>query len=192
MRLVIPQTLSNHKNLKPDLAFAEGENKVFAKIITIEELNERNTILDSISKSVAFLKQANMVYVILPKLYASIIDGNIFYEHGLGLVTYDEKAIHEVIKPKIFDQEPKPERAELPNRFPGEINELKDRIKSLEQEVGTLRSQLNEIRTRDRNVEILSRGTESSEINIPTQYEDAPEFMKDNPWIEILSKRGRE
>lgn len=192
MRLIESQTLSNYKDLKPDLAFTEGENKVYAKIITIEELNERNTLLDSILKSSAFLKQANMVYVILPKLYASIFNGNIFYEHGLGLVTYDEKAIQEVIKPKLFYQESKSVQAEIPDRFLGEINELKDHIRALEQEVSTLRSQLNEIRTRDRNVEIVSRSSESSEINIKRQYEDAPEFIKNNPWIEILSKKGRE
>ncbi len=192
MQLLETQNFSDDKDgFRPDLAFTDGERKVYVKIITVEGLNERNTLLNSILKSVTFLKRANMVYVTLPKLYASIFDAKIFYENGIGLMTYDEKAVQEVIMPKVFAHESQNNLAELPVRFLEEINDLKDRLSALEQEVSALKVELSELRHARANIDSRPQSLEMENRRI-TRYEDVPEFMKNNPWIEILSKRGRE
>lgn len=180
------------ENLKPDMAFTDNNNRIFVKIIDSEELNERNTLLDAVMKSVDFLKEANGAYLLLPKLHASIIDGKLFDNHGVGLLTYDKRSgIQEIIKPKIFSQINKENLTKMPEKALVELENLKKRIKSLEQDFGKLKDELDEFRVRKVNIE---RNQDSPKLHSLKAeiHDDAPEFMKDNPWIGILSKRGRD
>ena len=178
--------------IKPDLILADGEYRVYVKIISDEILNERNALLNSILKSVGFTTMSNMVYVVIPKLYASILDGKIFHENGLGLMTYDDKGLfQEIIKPKIFQYEQRVVHQELPEELLKEMNGLKDRLFLLENEVSALRDKLKAIRTNQDNVEIKPQ-IRKVEVKQDIGQDNYPEFMKDNPWMEILSKRGKE
>ncbi|KON28499.1 hypothetical protein AC481_00985 [miscellaneous Crenarchaeota group archaeon SMTZ-80] len=179
-------------NLKPDIAFTDSNNRIFVKIIDSGPLNERSALLDAVMKSVDFLKEANAAYLLLPKLYASIIDGKLFYNHGVGLLTYDKRgAIQEIIKPKIFSQINKENLVKMPEETLIEINNLNKRIRSLEQDFSKLKEELDELRVKKVNIETNEDGPKSYSLNAEI-HDDAPEFMKDNPWIGILSKRGKD
>lgn len=179
-------------NLKPDIAFTDSNNRIFVKIIDSGTLNERSALLDAVMKSVDFLKEANATYLLLPKLYASIIDGKLFYNHGVGLLTYDKRgAIQEIIKPKIFSQINKENLVKIPEETLVEINNLNKRIRSLEQDFSKLKEELDELRVKKVNIETNEDGSKLYSLNAEI-HDDAPEFMKDNPWIGILSKRGKD
>jgi hypothetical protein len=180
-------------NEKPDMAFNDGTNLIFMKIFHVNEFQNRNALLDSILHSVLFTKEANKVYVVIPKIYASIIDGRIFQEHGLGLMLYDERIIEEVFQPKVFERQiSEASPSIVPKEFFEEFERLKNRVFSLEQLVHSLMEELSQIKLKSKFKEVTpsikpSKLEEKAQLN-----ENLPSFLKDNPWLEILSKRGRE
>jgi hypothetical protein len=179
-------------DLRPDMAFTDSNNRIFVKIIDSEKLNERSALLDAVMKSVDFLKEANAAYLLLPKLHASIIEGKLFYNRGVGLLTYDKGgAIQEIIKPKIFPQVKKEKLVRMPEETLDEIINLKKRIKSLEQDFIKLKEEFDELRVKKVNIGENEDGAKLYNLNAEI-HANAPEFMKDNPWIGILSKRGKD
>ncbi len=179
-------------DLKPDMAFTDNNNRIFVKIIDSEKLNERSALLDAVMKSVDFLKEANAAYLLLPKLHASIIEGKLFYNRGVGLLTYDKVGtIQEIIKPKILPQVNKENLVRMPEETLNEIMNLKKRIKSLEQDFSKLKEEFDELRVKKVNIGSNEDGPKLYNLNAEI-HANAPEFMKDNPWIGILSKRGKD
>jgi len=178
-----PLPIDDSLETKPNLSFQEGNGyKVFVKVPSREELQERNAILNLILNSTTFRKTANKVYLALPKIYASIIDGAIIQGQGLGLIIYDEKIIDEVIAPKIFEHKDSSNYQE--NLA---IEQLVSRISQLEQTVQTLKfeiSQLKSIRP--------TFGEAAKTEKIEKIPDSLPSFFRDNAWLDILSKRGRE
>ncbi len=178
----------------PDLIMSDNTNRMYLKIIHKESLNERNKLLNSIMKSVGYLLEANIVYLALPKLYASILDGKVFRENGLGLLIYDDKGTpEEVIQPKIFPskQVSTSNTGTIPIKLMDEINSLKDNLQSLEIEVSMLKDLVNNLKSNQKNIEVKPQ-IKKVQVEQRTDSTDFPEFMRDNPWVEILSKRGRE
>jgi len=173
---------------KPDLALRNDESIVFMKILTEKEFSDRNSLLKVVLQCSSLLGKANRVYVAMPKIYASTIEGELLHNHGLGLIVYDERRIEESIQPRFFRVEPtsksfKPELQELKNR----LRILETTIESLTNEVARLRS----IRAQPEKIKPLSPGVipNPSDVQAP---QELPSFIKDNPWVEILSRRGSE
>jgi len=187
------ENFSSSLNEKPDLAFHDGINLIFMKIFYINEFQNRNAFLDSILHSISFTKEANKVYIVIPKIYASIIDGKIFQEHGLGLILYDERVIEEVFKPKTFEhQKLEDYKPIIPKEFFEEFEQLKNKVFNLEQLVHELMDELAQIKLKNKIKETtptikINKVEEKVQVN-----ENLPSFLKDNPWLEILSKRGKE
>ncbi|MEM2897304.1 MAG: hypothetical protein QXG01_07040 [Candidatus Bathyarchaeia archaeon] len=178
---------------KSDMTFNDGMNLIFMKVFHASAFQNRNAFLDSILRSLSFTKKANKVYIAIPKVYASIIDGKIFQEYGLGLMLYDERTIEEVFQPKVFEiQKPEASNPIVPKEFFEELERLKDRVSSLEQSVYSLKEELSRIKLDNKLKEVIPN-TKPCKVEERIQVdEDLPSFLKDNPWLEILSKRGRE
>jgi hypothetical protein len=172
------------------LAFQGEAEKDYVKVLSKEQLTDRNIMLDAILKSASYTQTANKVYLVLPKIYASLIDGKIFQRYGVGLVTYDEKGIGEVVPPRFFNHEP-PAQPAIPKGFAEEFERLKNRVYALEQTVKSLTvelTQLKAIKPQAMEVEVKTR-----KMDEPTPVsEGLPSFLRDNPWLDILSKRGKE
>jgi hypothetical protein len=187
------ENYSLKSNEKPDMAFNDGTNLIFIKIFHVNDFQNRNALLDLILHSVLFTKEANKVYVVIPKIFASIIDWRIFQEHGLGLILYDERMIEEVFQPKVFEHQiPEASSPIVPKEFFEEFERLKNKVLSLEQLVHNLMEELSQIKLKNKLKEVTpsikpSKLEEKIQLN-----ENLPSFLKDNPWLEILSKRGRE
>ncbi|MCW4033673.1 MAG: hypothetical protein NWF08_09850 [Candidatus Bathyarchaeota archaeon] len=194
MKLVEKTKSENEEDKNtPDLIMSDNTNRIYLKIIQRESLNERNELLSSIMKSVSYLFEANIVYLALPKLYASILDGKVFRENGLGLLIYDDKgALEEVIRPKIFPnkQMSTSSSSTIPIKLMDEINSLKDSLHSLEIEVNMLKDLVNNLKNNQKSIEIEPQ-IKKVKVEQKVNSTDFPEFMRDNPWVEILSRRGR-
>jgi len=194
MKLVEKTKSENEEDKNtPDLIMSDNKNRIYLKIIQKESLSERNKLLSSIMKSVSYLFEANIVYLALPKLYASILDGKVFRENGLGLLIYDDKeALEEVIQPKIFPnkQMSTSSSSTIPIKLMDEINSLKDGLHSLEIEVNMLKDLVNNLKNNQKSIEIEPQ-IKKVKVEQKVDSTDFPEFMRDNPWVEILSRRGR-
>jgi len=194
MKLVEKTKSDNEDKNAPDLIMSNNTNRMYLKIIQKESISERNKLLGSIMKSVSYLLEANIVYLALPKLYASILDGRVFRENGLGVLIYDDRgAPEEVIQPKIFPnkQTSASSTSTIPIKMMEEINSLKDNLHSLEIEVNILKDLVSNLKSNQKIIEIEPQ-IKKVKVEQKTDSTDFPEFMRDNPWVEILSKRGRE
>lgn len=172
---------------KPDLAFTDGRAATFLKVIDTTGLRDRNALLQAALGSVSCTRIANRVYLVLPKVHAAVMDAAILREKGLGLIVYDSKGVEEVLPPRFFDhdtadKEPSPD-----------LELLKRRISDLERTVESLTTELSKVKSlRLEQLETRKTRPESSAVAEPQRPERLPSFLEDNPWLDILSRRGSE
>jgi hypothetical protein len=171
---------------RPEMAFTDGLNTTYLRVLEKHDLPERNGLLKVALDSVSFTSMANRVYVALPKTHAAVLDAAILREHGLGLVIYDARGVEEVLPASLFEHRPEAKPSM-------EIEQLKRRISTLERTVETLSSEL----TRVKSMKPLLAGPRTSEHSGPAAPQPSkpdflPSFFEDNPWVDILAKRGRE
>lgn len=184
-RPVPPESISI-EGKKPEIAFTDGLNTIYLRVLEKPDLARRNGLLKVAVDSVSFTSVANRVYVALPKTYAAVLDAAILREHGLGLIVYDARGVEEVLPASLFEH-----RSEAKPSM--EIEQLKRRISTLERTVETLGSEL----TRVKSMKPLLAGPRTPEHDGPVAPEPSkpdflPSFFEDNPWVDILAKRGRE
>jgi hypothetical protein len=178
-----PLPIDQSLETKPNLSFSEANGcKVFVKIPSREELENRNGILSLILRATSFTRTADKVYVALPRTYAPIIDGAIIQEEGLGLIIHDEKTINEAITPKSFEHQASSKSQENLD-VAHKIEQLGSRIGQLEQTVQILKSQISQLKS----IRPLAETSKTESVR-----DGLPSFFRDNAWLDILSKRGRE
>lgn len=168
-----------------NLAFSDGESVIFVRILSEEELADRNSLLNAALQSLSFVGKANKVYLALPKIYATILDSEVIQNRGLGLLVFDERKVAEVILPKFFELQ-----APITKKLMEEIEDLKglkNRVLDLERTVRSLTRELSRLKSTE--VKIKELKLPAIEVPISTGL---PSFFKDNPWVEILTRRGRE
>ncbi|MEM3606583.1 MAG: hypothetical protein QXE30_02930, partial [Candidatus Bathyarchaeia archaeon] len=130
------------------LIFKFGDSILSIEILSGKEILDRNAVLNSALKALAKFEYSNKVYLALPKVYASIIDGEILQNHGLGLLTYDEKEVKEVIPAKfikkhltsIENYEEKIEELKI------ELKKIKENYMLLKNTVDTLKSEVEKLK----------------------------------------------
>jgi len=184
----IPQdTMSTGREEKPDLALTDGRITTYLKIFQRDDLQERNTLLGVALSAMSYTEVANRAYLVLPKIQAAVLDAAVLREKGLGLIVYDSKAIEEVLPAHIF------EHNSAGAKPSADLERLKSRISTLEQTVEALVSELSRIKSlRTEQLEVRGRRQETPAMAEPQRPQRLPSFLQDNPWLDILSKRGRE
>jgi len=195
------------KNLfKEYSCIEEGENhltfKVSDSILSIEilsgkEILDKNAILNSALKAIQKFEYSNKVYLALPKVYASIIDSEILQNHGLGLLTYDEKEVKEVVPAKFIKKQ-----LIVKENYEKKIEELKIELKKLKENyiilkgaVDALKNEILKLKAGLIKTPLIKEEkiTEvKPQIKQETSIGELPSFFKNNPWLEVLAKRGKE
>ncbi len=172
---------------KPDLGFTDGRTTTYLKIFEKDDLGERNSLLQVALSAMSYLQVANRAYLVLPKVHAAIMDAAILRERGLGLIVYDSKEVEEVLPASLFEHDAK-------NAKPSaDLERLKSRISALERTVETLASELSRVKsTKLEQLEARRTYPEVPASIGPQKPQPLPSFLQDNPWLDILSKRGRE
>jgi len=184
----IPQdTISTGREEKPDLALTDGRITTYLKIFLRNDLQERNTLLEAALSAMSYTEVANRAYLVLPKIQAAVLDAAVIREKGLGLIVYDSKAIEEVLPAHIF------EHNSASAKPSADLERLKSRISTLEQTVEALVSELSRIKSlKIEQPDVRRTHPETPAIARSQKPQPLPSFLQDNPWLDILSKRGRE
>lgn len=179
-----------------DLTFKNG-NLIFSiEILSGEEILDKNAILNSALKAIERFEYSNKVYLALPKVYASIIEGEILQNHGLGLLTYDEKEVKEVIPAKLIEKKSiaKEDYAKKLEELQVELKKLKENYMILKGIVDSLKIEVSKLKAGSIKTPLIKE--EKVEVEAQPKIEASttqlPSFFKDNPWLEVLAKRGRE
>lgn len=168
-----------------DLSLTDGRNVLAVKILEGSGLQSRNAVLAAGLAAQDLAAKANQVYLVLPKLQASIVDASIFQERGLGLLVYDERSMEEAVTARRFAH-----TSSQTDSSP-DIEWMKSRIATLEKTVDKLASELSTIRTQHIESSRPPLHTPPTELQ-REQPSALPSFIMNNPWVDILSRRGKE
>ena len=207
---------------EPDMAFEGPDGLAFAIFLDGKTIGDRGAFTDIVMKASALRDECHFLYLAVPKTIAPFVDTEVLKKRSMGLLIVDEEGVIEALpsprRPPRRGQAvgggPLPE--ELANR----IALLEDRISVLENELMAIRPLLNEIssirglkedfKALSSRLEALSRRIDmlSSSVLVrapamgppakptappsPPEPEGLPSFFKDNPWLEILARRGRD
>ncbi|MBS7656122.1 hypothetical protein KEJ50_06465 [Candidatus Bathyarchaeota archaeon] len=180
-----------------DLTF-KRENIIFSiEILSGEEILDKNAILNSALKAIEKFEYSNKVYLALPKVYASIIDGEILQNHGLGLLTYDEKEVKEVIPAKFIEKQLniKEDHSKKIEELQVELKKIKENYMLLKGIVDSLKNEVTKLKTGLLKTPLIKEEKPievKAQPKIEASTNQLPSFFKDNPWLEVLAKRGRE
>jgi len=181
----------------------EDSFRVFVIELKVEEAWSGG-ILKAVLKAISLSGSGEIVYIALPRSVARHVDGKLLWDRGIGLLVLGEEVI-EAVKPRGKIEEIREELMGTVIQLERERSEgrLLEAIKKLEEKIDTLETTLRQIErgrpiqpTRTRREEGVEKEAVKHEvkptIKPTTKIIETADFMKDNPWIEILSKRGKE
>lgn len=189
---------------EPDeLILYNGREKILVKII-FEEDADKTIVYDACTSVVEKASEFSMVYVAVHRNLGDRMDTVIFMKRGVGLIVYDDWSIEEKIPAKMLKKPPIVKNQEIVEtgvvernirRLESSIREISERIDSLEKAYLSLLREVREIKSiLGKRIMIMEKPVEPS----ITKYEETaesgglPSFLRDNPWVEILSKRSEE
>jgi len=197
------QQCSDESTDPRSLSFKLGNETIRVVTIRKEEILESSKVLDTILYVTSLRQTADVLYLAAPRLLATTIDSQIFKTHGLGLILFDDRKIEETIEGRIAPElAPKPINTAVPDQnLLSEFTVLKSMYAQMEKTIEDMREELKAINQSTRATEPRPpTRTESIEApRPPTTYTitphpaqgPLPSFFNNNPWLEVLSRRGR-
>lgn len=180
------------------LSLVAGNEKLRVTILKNDAFIQRNRILESILALTAQRGAFSQVYLAAPRLLGTAIDAALFRSHGIGLVLFDERRIEEVVAPQPI-QAPPPQEPSSRGPDPAVVTELatlKSMYAEMERSITRLRDELKGFQEMPRGasptIEPINRPPSLQPNPIfAGQGGQLPSFFSNNPWLDVLSKRGR-
>lgn len=195
-----PSVLSEEPD---ELILYNGREKILVKVV-FEEDADKTIVYDACTSVVEKASEFSMVYVAVHRNLGDRIDTVIFMKRGVGLIVYDDWSIEEKVPAKMLKKTPIVKNQEIVGtevversirRLESSIREISERIDSLEKAYLSLLREVREIKSiLGKRIMIVEKPVEPS-INMPEETVksgELPSFLRDNPWVEILSKRSEE
>jgi hypothetical protein len=184
----------------PDrLSLTIGAERVQVVILRNEVMARRGTILESILNIAALKGSSNQLYLAAPRLLGTMMDAEIFKQHGIGLILFDERRIDEAVAPQSYQMmQTVPNQTQQNPELMAELVTLKSMYAEMERCIAELREDLMVLR---KNAEDSSRlhdlaqqptPVSSHHPNFAGRTGELPSFFNNNPWLDLLSKRGRD
>ena len=201
-----------------ELVLMEGNNTVYLRIST-EEFPTESYIIDELSNVMRNRFNYNKAYIAFPQSARGLINGKLFRSNRVGVYLYDlsstdpERAVEELIpsipiqlqqgvdegiKRRIDDLEKaiNDVRNTLLSinvqSLAKDIDELRSRVTRIEQVINDLTERVNRIESIESQI---MKGSMTVQGSTPTSggaesEGGLPDFLSDNPWIEVLRRRG--
>ena len=204
---------------KPDMAFSGEDGTVFVVLAGEKALSDRGYFMEVVMRASSLRQSCNYLYLAVPKLLAPFVDVEVLRKHGIGLLTVDDEVVEALASPKrpVLEAAPggAPVDRGLLEGIMARLSALEARISAVEREVSGLRPLLSQVRgmgelkkelsTLATEVKMLSHRLNALSAGLPAQarpeapkpppgpeLEGLPSFFRDNPWLEILSRRGQD
>jgi len=163
-------------------------------VLERERWSDRQAIMDSVMRASASTGKASRTYLVLPKMAASITDARLFQERGIGLFTYDQRNIEEALPARYFEDS-RTISAEMDNKatdqLESELRELRADFDTLQRAMQELKEELASSRSGPTPSEIVTTFTARAPLPEVQVAQNLPTFFTGNPWVEVLSRRGR-
>ncbi len=181
----------------------EGQGRIIAVLaLSRDELTDRNSLIRAVVRSTSMSGKANEVYLAMPKSYASSIDAELLTEHGVGLLTFDERRVAIALPARKLDVVLGPARREPSPSTSDDLIHLDERVASLERALGLMEDKMETVleeieRLRTEMGRIAASGVRiaSTEtpvvLKAPRVSQGLPSYLQENPWLEVLVERGQ-
>lgn len=184
-----------------NLAFLSGSEKVLVVILRNEDCVQRNKVIETILSLTALRNSTQLLYLAAPRLLGGSIDAAIFKPYGIGLLLFDERRIDEAAPPQPI-QPTQTIQQMSQNPDPGVLTELatlKSMYAEMERNMAALREDLKTFQRGSESHTSKTELTSPSRISRPESMfanpsfsgGQLPSFFANNPWLDVLSKRGR-
>lgn len=179
-----------------NLSFLLGADRANVVILKNEDFIQRSKVIETILGLPSLQNSGQLLYLAAPRLLGASIDAAIFRSHGIGLLLFDERRIDETLAPQPF-QPPPIENKPSPNfdaKVFEELATLKSKYAEMEKNIARLRDDLTTFQESEIRPSTSEHNRPSPEPiyvgpNVPGA--SLPSFFADNPWLDVLSKRGR-
>jgi hypothetical protein len=185
---------------KPTLAtlsFAVG-NQTANVIVTAPDRLTQTGIAEAMLSLSALRATSNQLYLAAPRLLGATIDAQVFRAHGIGLLLYDDRRIDEAVPPQSLDitQSPSPSPNQPALATTAQLIELKSMYQELKDNITRLRDEMISMENKPKqsvapSIEIPHSAFGPNQHAYPSTNA-LPSFFTNNPWLDVLSKRGRE
>jgi hypothetical protein len=194
--------MPNPDSNQAGLSFLVGADHVHVMVLKTQDLAQRNSIIDTALKLSSLRNSYQTVYLAAPRLLGATIDASIFRAHGIGLLFFDERRIDEAVAPQPL-QPTRPPVTPAPAQDPALVSELaalKSMYFEMERNLTQLRDDLKQLHQAPRNERFAPQpshpplgGGPHEPVFAPNivQGGPLPSYFSNNPWLEVLSKRGR-
>jgi len=213
-RILLPEEVGLKEELgEDDIVLKDADNLILVSLIQIDLSGSlspkvRKRVRGEIGRLARLSAYFNKAYIALPeevlKLHKNkIIDVELLREAGIGLLSINllKGEVRQLLPPKPRSSS----RAERVDVTPL-LKEMEGKIRKLELLYDRLENELNEIKKEIDNLKVrieITNTSRSKEEEIPKAEEESgrevkiedlelPSFMRDNPWLEVLRRRGRE
>jgi hypothetical protein len=172
------------------LTLTLGLESIRITILSADALLEGGKIIERVLSLASLKDKANRLYFAAPRLLGTTIEAGIFRSSGIGLLLFDDRKIEEVVPAHPFKPiESEPQHESREQVLMAEIEALKTMYAEMDRNVTSLRS---EIKSHYENPHPQEQFAVPQERSYIPQTSDLPPFFNNNPWLDVLAKRGRE
>jgi hypothetical protein len=183
-----------------NIAFLSGSEKVHVVILRNEDFIQRNKVIEAILSLTSLRNSTHLLYLAAPRLLGGSIDAAIFKPYGIGLLLFDERRIDEAVPPQPV--QPAQTMQKSQNADPGVLTELatlRSMYAEMQRNMAALREDLKTFQRDSESRTNTTEPTPPSRISRPESMfanpsfsgGQLPSFFANNPWLDVLSKRGR-
>jgi hypothetical protein len=194
------QQTENVHSAQTGISFLLGSDKVHVVVLRPEDFVQRSKVIATVLSLAALRNSFQLVYLAAPRVLGASIDAGIFRSHGIGLLLFDERRIDETVPPQPTQINPTQQPPQILEReVVTELATLKSMYSEIEKTVSKLREDLINFQQSPERPSRTFDHTRSSRT-IPLQPifvspsvsgDQLPSFFTNNPWLEVLSRRGR-
>jgi len=178
-----------------ELSLELDGQRVQVVILPSEALTDRTKIIHCIMRLSSLRNSFSRVYLAAPTLLGTLMDSEVFRCYGIGLVLFDERRIDETVRPQALQAFDTPLMSTSADpRVLSELASIKSMYMEMDRNISELREQL---KTLQQNRVLVSRS--HMETTEPPMQQvllrngvNLPSFFKSNPWLDVLSRRGRD
>lgn len=179
------------------LSLLLGGERVHVTVLKNDAFGQRSKIVDTILGLPSLRGSANQLYLAAPRLLAATIDAAVFRSYGIGLLLFDDRRIEEAVAPQSVQVPQQGPAAHSPDQtIMAELTTLKSMYLEMEKSVVRLRDDLRSLQETVRSPSNTAEQVRRS-ASVPTEaifgnaVSQLPSFFTNNPWLDVLSKRGR-
>jgi hypothetical protein len=191
------QPVEQSQNAFTSLTFILGQEKVHVMILDNDAFVRRGKIIESVMRLASLRDSVSQLYLAAPRLFGTTAEVEIFRSQGIGLLLYDNRRIDEAVAPQRFQSRQSESTPNQGGTLLNELAALKSMYLQMARDVSKLREELKGYEKRTNSFSTVPERIHSpsllpQELTHEGPRAELPSFFNNNPWLEVLAKRGRE